>query len=59
MPDYRFYTIEQDGHITTPSAELHLPNDAAALSEAKKLVNGHDVEIWQGKRIVAKIKSQE
>jgi hypothetical protein len=52
MPEYRFYAIKRDGHIAAPPANLDLPNDAAALTEGKKLVNGHDIEIWQGPRVV-------
>jgi hypothetical protein len=52
MPDYRFYIIQKDGHITGPPKACELANDTAALQEAKQLVNGHAVEIWQGARIV-------
>jgi hypothetical protein len=53
VPEYRFYTIKRDGHIAAPPAEFDLPNDDAALKEAKQLLNGHDIEIWQGGRVVA------
>jgi hypothetical protein len=53
MREYRFYMIGISGHIVGPPTNYVLPNDSAALEEAKKLVNGHDVEIWQGPRLVA------
>lgn len=53
MPEYKFYPIKQDGHIEEPPIPRDLPNDTAALKEAKQLVNGHDIEVWQGSRIVA------
>jgi hypothetical protein len=53
MPDYRFYKIGDDGHVAGPPENIELPNDGAAMQEAKKLINGQDVEVWQGARLVA------
>lgn len=53
MPEYRFYSIKQDGHIAAPAIERDCPNDGEALKEARQLVNGHDIEVWQGSRILA------
>ena len=53
MPEYRFYTIAKGGHIAAPPATYDLPNDKAANDKAKQLIDGHDIEIWQGTRIVA------
>jgi len=30
------------------------PNDVAAIESAKQFVNGHDIELWQQDRIIAK-----
>jgi hypothetical protein len=59
MPDYRFYKIAKDGHIAGPPAAQDLPNDSAALEEAKRQVDGHAIEIWQGARIVAHLDPTE
>ena len=59
MPAYRFYSIERTGHITTPPSYHELPDDLSATQEAKKLVNGKDIEIWQGSRLVAFLVSDE
>lgn len=53
MPDYRFYSIKKDGHIAGPAIERNCPNDREALKEARELVNGHDIEVWQGSRVLA------
>lgn len=53
MPEYRFYRINQNGHIGEPPATHEFPDDRTALAEAKQLLNGCDLEIWQGARIVA------
>jgi len=55
MPEYRFYTIAYDGHIKQPATSHELPNDRAANDKAKQLFDGHDIEIWQGHRLVAYI----
>ncbi|HEY7998150.1 MAG TPA: hypothetical protein VIE87_04945 [Pseudolabrys sp.] len=53
MPEYRFYRINDKGHIAGPAEGNEFPNDEAATKQAKQLLNGHDIEIWQGTRIVA------
>ncbi|HZL38799.1 MAG TPA: hypothetical protein VFC45_00760 [Pseudolabrys sp.] len=53
MPEYRFYAITREGHVSAPATERDCPNDAAALKEGRQLVNGHDIEVWQSSRIVA------
>jgi hypothetical protein len=59
MPEYRFYAINEDGHIGVPPTQYELPNDDAANEKAKQLLDGHDIEIWQGARIVAHFNSKE
>jgi hypothetical protein len=34
------------------------PTDKAAIRDAKKLVDGHDIEVWQGGRPVTRLKSK-
>jgi len=60
MPGYRFYAISpKDGHISLPPTDFNLPNDDAANEKAKQLLDGHDIEIWQGARIVAHFNSKD
>lgn len=35
------YIFEQDGHVAAPPKVYQLPNDAAALAEANKIIDGH------------------
>jgi len=45
---YRFYIFEKEGHIITqPPAIYELPNDAAALQQAKKIIDDRAIEIWR------------
>ena len=46
MDHYRAYIMGHDGHILRP-VELVCENDEAAKEQARKLVDGHDVELWQ------------
>ena len=54
MPDYRVYVIEMDGHFSS-SIPLECADDTEAMEKAKQLVDGHDVELWQRDRKVARL----
>lgn len=56
MPDYRVYVIGSDGHFRS-SVALVCPDDETAKNEARELIDGHDVELWQYARKVATFKS--
>jgi hypothetical protein len=53
MSEYRVYIIGSDGHFIR-AIQLDCADDKAAIESAKQLVNGHDVELWQLDRKVAK-----
>jgi hypothetical protein len=59
MPEYRFYTVAKDGHFAGVPEARELPDDPAALKEAKQFLDGHDIEIWQGKRVVAYLVTEQ
>jgi hypothetical protein len=56
MPEYRAYILGIDGHRFIRAADFlsDHPNDAAAMKAAEQLVDGHDVELWDGGRLVGK-----
>jgi hypothetical protein len=58
MTYYRAYIIGRDGHFKR-AIELDCSNDDAAVESAKQLINGHDVELWQKDRKVAKFDAKE
>jgi hypothetical protein len=41
-----------DGHVLRP-VDLQCENDEAAKEQARQLVDGHDVELWQLDRKIA------
>jgi hypothetical protein len=51
---YRAYIVGSDGHFTG-SKEFVAATDEAALEHARQLVDGHDLELWNGGRFVAKL----
>jgi hypothetical protein len=46
MPDYRAYIVGPDGHIQS-RVDLICKDETAAKEQAKQLVDGHDVELWE------------
>jgi len=52
MPDYRAYILGREGLRFLRVTEFFRDHadDATALCAAKKLVDGHDVELWDGGR---------
>ena len=57
MPEYRAYILDRDRHIKG-CEPLISADDNAAIASAKRLVDGHDVELWQGARKVTTLTSQ-
>jgi hypothetical protein len=55
VASYRFYTLGSDDHIK--SGEYHdRADDLDALEHAKALANDSPIEIWDGSRLVARVK---
>jgi hypothetical protein len=55
MPLYRFYYVDQFGHIFGRS-ECEAEEDLAALDAAERFADRHGVEIWCEERFVTRIK---
>jgi hypothetical protein len=58
MQEYRAYVIAPDGRIKQ-RVDLACADDGEAKETAKQLVDGHDVELWQGARLVAVFRYRE
>jgi len=52
MPEYRAYIVI-DGRFVR-AVGLLCADDGTAKEYAKNLVDGHDVELWQAKRRIAR-----
>jgi broad-specificity NMP kinase len=55
VAEYRAYTIGIDGHFVGDEP-LICDNDDDAVSKASSLVDGHDIELWSGERLVVLLK---
>jgi hypothetical protein len=59
MRDYRIYTVDANGRVIAPSEVLTCETDEEIIQKATSMVDGHDLEIWDGPRVVAKIPSRD
>lgn len=46
MAHYRAYLVGQDSYLIK-AVDMDCEDDDAARKRAKKMVDGHDVELWQ------------
>jgi hypothetical protein len=54
MGEYRADTVGVDGHFIRFEPVV-CRDDAEAIEKAKRLVDGHDVELWSGERLVIRM----
>jgi hypothetical protein len=58
MPQYRIYQV-RDNHIAGPPIEIEAESDDAAITQTKQMLDGADLELWNGARFVIGLRSQE
>jgi hypothetical protein len=51
MPEYRAYIVGSDGHFS--DFQVIECSDDNAIEQARQLVDGYDVELWQRARKIA------
>jgi hypothetical protein len=56
--EYRAYVIGPDGHFLR-SHGFTAATDDAAIEHARQFVDGHDLELWSGARLVGTLKPTE
>jgi hypothetical protein len=54
MAEYRAYTVGSDGHFVNFKA-LACADDDEAIDRAKRLIDGHDIELWSGGRFIKRL----
>jgi hypothetical protein len=57
MQEYRAYIVGLDGHIIGVEPMV-CANDEEAIERAGRLVDGRDVELWSGSRLVVRLSEQ-
>ena len=56
MPDYRVYSITRDNRIRSVPLLITHDSDQDAIQRAEEMLDdGHDIEVWQGARLVTRI----
>ena len=58
MPLYRVYTLSKSDHIERPPSIITCANDQEAVEGAKSLMDGNDIELWDGVRFVTRVKAE-
>ena len=53
MPNaYRAYPLSPQGKIAQPAYIIEAENDADAVATARHYVDGHDIEVWHGNKLL-------
>ena len=54
VADYRLYGLDGVDKVAS-AAWIEAEDDQTAIEVAKEQMDGHDVELWQGRRLIARI----
>jgi len=54
VPDYKLYAIGEDGHIEK-RFDYFAPEDLDALDRARQLCGPHEIEVWEGARLITRL----
>src|SRR5262249_29947231 len=52
IAEYRIYRIDKQNRVVGPATEIVIADDQQAIEQAKQFVDGCDVELWEGARLV-------
>jgi hypothetical protein len=58
MAHYRAYLIDRDGHHIK-AVDLNCTDDDDARKRAEQMVDGHNVELWEHARKIARFDANE
>ena len=59
MPDYRLYFLDRHAHNARPAKVVEGADDQDVIKKAQQFVDGESIEIWDGKRVVARLSREE
>jgi hypothetical protein len=58
VPSFRAYPVSNNRKVAAaPSVVIVCENDADGLRQARQLVSDDDIELWDGPRFIARLKS--
>ena len=55
VPAYRLYKLRDADHIVGSSVMVECHSDAEVIAKAKAMLDGLDIEIWDGPRLVVRL----
>jgi hypothetical protein len=58
IPNYRIYSITQDNHIASRPVTIVCDDDTTAVQQSQKLLDRNDIQLWQGRRLVTRLKAK-
>jgi hypothetical protein len=60
MPSYRAYPVSKNRQVAAaPSVAIVCENEQDGLRQAQQLVDDFDIELWDGPRFIARLKSPQ
>jgi hypothetical protein len=57
MPDYRIYKLSPENRIVGVPETVEYESDQEVIAHTKEKLDGLDVEVWDGPRVVIRLKS--
>jgi hypothetical protein len=55
VPAYRLYKLRDADQIAGPPVVIECDSDAEVIAKAKAMLNGLDIEVWDGPRVVVRL----
>jgi hypothetical protein len=55
VPDYRLYKLSNADRIVGPPTTITRDSDAQVIAKAKAMLDGLDIEVWDGPRVVVRL----
>jgi hypothetical protein len=59
MAEYRAYFLDDEGHIQSAPTLFEADTDAAAIEAATRLLDKHDLDLWQETRHLVRLRHQK
>ena len=57
MHHYRIYKMAGDKRIPGPPQVFTCSDDEEAISKVKQVLDGQDIEVWQGAHLVSRLQT--
>jgi hypothetical protein len=59
VPHYRIYSLSPDNHISGAPEVVEYDTDQDVIRHAQAKLDGLDMEVWDGPRVVIRLKSPD